>query len=147
MTYSDIVKKLAGHKGQFIRAMFESKIPLLKREGDGFIVKRTTCVVRSGIDYSKLKASEGKAIGPLPWGAWFDMPYGIEHKGAQYVRLFPPTPLQAKAFALVPRVTFMDEGAPITRAVAVELCGSKAEVRERQVDVIAVNCANVISVG
>lgn len=154
MEYEEIKKKLVGHKGQFTNAVFMSRVPTLKSAKNVVVEKRTTCVVRSGIDYKKLTSVQNAITngtrGPvesLPWGEWFDTPYGVAHNGNKYIRLYPPSNAQLNTFDFDAKVVFLADGKVISRETAVEYCGSKAQARDSVPAVITVNCVNVVSIG
>lgn len=85
-------------KGQFIRVSYRTNVKLAAAKAkDGYtVVKEVDGIFRTGIDYANLgtvkagiAAGERKEVGELPWGEWSAFPWIIEHKGAEYVRLYP----------------------------------------------------------
>ena len=96
-TFGGNVEKFMTSTGQFCRVTFASeKRPAAKHKGRK-LVKRTSGIFRSGIQYKNLgavkeaiEAGERGEVQPLPWGQWVQYPYIIEHKGTYYVRLYPP---------------------------------------------------------
>ena len=83
-------------KGQFIKVSFQTeKKPAAAHKGT-ILKKITNGVFRAGINFANLKTvkegienGERGDVQPLPWGNWIRFPYLIEHKGEQYVRLYP----------------------------------------------------------
>lgn len=69
-------------KGSYVSVTKESNL-------DKGIRKVSRLVVRLGVNYSKMKASEGKEVGKLPWGNWVEGYENllIEHKGNTYLRV------------------------------------------------------------
>lgn len=91
-----IRQKILDCKGQFVKAKWKSN-PKPKASFKGIeLMKVTESVVRAGIDYANLSSvqqgienGERGEVQPLPWGEWKAFPYIIEHKGAEYLRLYP----------------------------------------------------------
>jgi hypothetical protein len=52
--------------------------------------KVVTAVCQTGLDYAGLRVNADRETGPLPWGSWMDgaEPFVIQHKGADYARLY-----------------------------------------------------------
>ena len=94
MNAVEVMQALQGKSGQFTRISYQR--PCKTRKGvSSLVAKRVVCVVRSGIDYSKLKPvqtaianGERGQVEPLPWGQWRVFPYIIDHNGKEYVRLY-----------------------------------------------------------
>ncbi len=92
------IEKFMSVKGQFIRVSWQSeKKPAAAHKGVK-LEKKSSGVFRAGIDFSNLGAvidgirdGERGEVQPLPWGKWKKFPYIIEHKDAEYVRLYPPS--------------------------------------------------------
>lgn len=93
----EIVEAIQNKKGTNVQAIWQRPAKTLKTFA-GSIQKRTKTYVRSGISYSNLSdvkeaiaAGERGEVQSLPWGQWrtgFER-YIIEHKGVEYVRLYP----------------------------------------------------------
>ena len=106
------------NKGQFITAYWRSEPTPAAAHKGVHLLKITKGVVRSGIDYAKLTTvkeaianGERGEVEPLPWGVWKDFPYIIEHKGKEYLRLYP-SPSESHR----PKATFFVEGVEVDRA-------------------------------
>lgn len=172
MIPTDIKDKVWNHKGQTLRATWESTVPCLKQyAGQVQVIKRTNAHVIAGVSFANRKeVREAIELGlrggvqPLPWGEWSDYPFLITHKGETYVRLFPPTDAQAETFNLRHEsewyVTSQDasyypESAnqmpgtrlPISQEQAMVYCGSKAAPRDDKPSCFCVKCSNVVSIG
>jgi hypothetical protein len=94
MKAQEIVNRLTGHNGQNIQVCWQRQCKV--RAGSVPVTKLTIAYVRAGIDYANLSAvqsgianGERGEVEPLPWGVWQQFPYVIEHKGTEYVRLYP----------------------------------------------------------
>lgn len=94
MNAQEIVNRLAGHNGQHIQVAWQRQCKV--RSGSPVVTKQTIAFVRAGIDYANLGAvqteianGERGAVESLPWGQWQKFPYVIEHKGVEYIRLYP----------------------------------------------------------
>lgn len=115
MNAQQIVSALSGHKGQHIQVTW-SRPAKVGKDCPLVIVKRTSAFVRAGIDYSNLASvksavANGEREEPqgLPWGTWQTFPFTIEHKGKEYVRLYP-----ASFANLTPTVEWSIDGKPAT---------------------------------
>lgn len=94
-TTNQLIEAITKAKGQFVNVAWKSqKKPAAAHKGTQ-LEKITAGVVRAGINFANLATvKEGIANGergevqPLPWGEWKSFPYVIEHKGAEYVRLY-----------------------------------------------------------
>lgn len=99
MKATAIVQAVQNKKGQHVLAVWERTAKTLKTSSV-VIGKRTSAYVRAGINYANLGAvKDGIATGErgevesLPWGQWrsgFETMI-IDHKGTEYVRLYPAT--------------------------------------------------------
>ena len=91
-----IREKILSAKGNFVKAKWKSN-PKPKAEFKSFqLEKITESVVRAGINFANLssvkhaiEAGERGEVQSLPWGEWTAFPYLIEHKGVEYIRLYP----------------------------------------------------------
>lgn len=95
MTFATIKKVvLESTKGSFHSLLWERPMKTKKAYADMRIVKRSSAVVRFGVEYDNMKAVQQKrATGELPavnaglqWGEWKMYPYFITHKGNTYLR-------------------------------------------------------------
>lgn len=98
----EIMTKILNCKGNFVKAYWKSN-PKPAAAHKGVILEKVTAgVVRAGIDYANLssvkegiESGERGEVGPLPFGDWKVIndvklfPYVIEHKGVDYIRLYP----------------------------------------------------------
>lgn len=91
------MEKFFSTRGQFVSAEWVSeKKPAAKHKGVK-LEKHCSGVFRAGINFSNLgyvidgiRDGERGEVQPLPWGQWKQFPYVIEHKGSDYIRLYPP---------------------------------------------------------
>jgi len=99
MDANQIVSQLNGKAGQHVKVTWSRPAKTLK-DCALAIGKRTSAWVRSGIEFANLasvkdgvESGERESVGKLPWGQWREgfRPYIIDHKGAEYVRLYPST--------------------------------------------------------
>ena len=102
LSAQDITNKILNSKGQFVKAFWKSNPKPAAAHKNHTLEKITEGIVRAGIDYANLSSvKQGIADGErgevqeLPWGQWkvvdgvSQFPYVIEHKGADYIRLYP----------------------------------------------------------
>ena len=99
----EIKNRILNSKGSFVKARWKSQPKPAGAFKQFSLEKITEGVVRAGIDYSNLsavklevEAGNRNPVGELPWGQWkIDedgesmFPYVIEHKGEDYIRLYP----------------------------------------------------------
>lgn len=92
----EIINNIKLAKGQFVSASWKSEVKTSAKYKNVMIEKHTVAVVRAGIDFSNLGSvkkaiaeNERSEVGSLPWGEWKQFPYIIEHRGKDYIRLYP----------------------------------------------------------
>ena len=142
-----ILNKLLTKKGQFTSAAW-SRPCKVKKGAPENIMKSTVMTVRAGIDYDNLKSVQEKRESGalpeenagLPWGQWKQFPYLIEHKGVDYVRLYPTQgDIQAK-------VEYFMNGLPVEYE-AIEsflLSSEKRKADDKPIDCFTVKLADMI---
>lgn len=113
----EIVAQIMGIRGQFTNVRFKSNVVLAAKFKHLSIEKITLATVRAGIDFKNLSSvkegienGERGEIHPLKWGSWKKFPYIIEHKGKEYVRLYPS--LSKKH---IPKVKYFLDGKEISK--------------------------------
>lgn len=100
MDFEKLINGLnARQNGAFIKVVYSGDLPLnAASKKAGIVAKKVTeMTIRKGIDYDKQKSvrekiANGKILThELPWGNWKEGYEGliIEHKGTDYVRLYP----------------------------------------------------------
>lgn len=98
LTAQQILERILNAKGNFVKAVWKSNpTPAAAHKKAGIILeKHTSAVCRAGINFANLSSvqhgiAEGTRgeVQELPWGQWKVFPYIIEHKDAEYVRLYP----------------------------------------------------------
>lgn len=88
------------------------------------VSKRVKGVFRAGITYDNktdVQAAREAGLLPaentgLPWGQWIQFPYHIQHKGKDYVRLYPAS------MELPMTVEYFIDGKPATAEECKPLC-------------------------
>lgn len=133
--------------GQFVKVSFKStKKPAAAFKGTE-LVKVSSGVFRSGIDFANLSSvKDGIANGErgevqsLPWGEWVSFPYIIAHKGEQYVRLYPSVghKVEVKHFVNGKEVSKEEFNSFLTPSDAKPSAG---------VECFTIKASNIISVG
>ncbi len=113
MNAVEIVNRLAGHNGQNLSVAWQRQCKT--RAGAPTVTKQTIAPVRAGIDYKNLGVVQTEIangtrgqVEPLPWGVWQQFPFIIEHKGKEYVRLYPSSDKNHK-----PNVAYYVDGRPV----------------------------------
>lgn len=76
------------HPGAYQSVEWTSTVKPAAAHKGANLVKITTAVVRTGVDYANLAVNADTDTGALPWGEWAVFPYVITHKDAEYVRLY-----------------------------------------------------------
>lgn len=135
MTNQEILNKLSTiKKGKFI------SLKKKKVLGEG-IEKISDLVIRLGVNYSHMKASEGKPVGGLLWGNWVKGLEGlvIEHKGKYYLRV-------ASSYSNTSKSIYLLNGKEISRKEVVELIGEK-KVIPHNPDIYNIQFENIIALG
>jgi len=98
LTAQEILDRILNSKGQFVKAVWKSNpTPAAAHKKSGITLeKHTSAVCRAGINFANLSSvqqgiEEGTRgdVQELPWGQWKVFPYIIEHKEAEYIRLYP----------------------------------------------------------
>ena len=114
-TAAQIIAILLNATGQFTRVTFQSVVATSAKFKGLNILKVTTAVVRSGINFANLGSvkdgienGERSEVGSLPWGTWINFPYIIGHKEKTYVRLYPSNH--------IPKVTYFVDGIETAKA-------------------------------
>ena len=148
MKYS-IIKEIlkANVKGSFRSMTWEKELPVKKAFAGNVIVKRSSGVVRLGIDYDNIKAvQEKRAIGNLPevnaglpWGTWKAFPYLIEHKGNFYLRC-----AESKNNKI--ETQYFLNGRKVEKKDIENMCLKSAFTNHANMDVFNVNIENIISI-
>jgi hypothetical protein len=108
-----VLEKIINAKGRFVKAAWKSNPkPAAAYKSSVVLEKHTVGVVQAGIEFQNLSAvkdaiaaGERGEVQPLPWGQWSVYPYIIEHKEAEYIRLYP-----SGGFGHVPKTTYYVNG-------------------------------------
>lgn len=147
MNYSLIKSRLAQKQnGAFTSILWERPMKTLKAFSGQTITKRTSAVVRCGIEYDNIgRVIEARATGTapavnagLPWGQWDDYPFSILHKGNRYLRV-----------ATVPNTRFTTEyflnGVKVDKSAVQSMC-IKSEFRDGEIpSVLTINTENILA--
>lgn len=112
-----VLEKIIGAKGRFVKAAWKSN-PKPAAAFKSFVLeKHTVGVVQAGIEFQNLSAvkdaiaaGERGEVQPLPWGTWSMYPYIIEHKDAEYIRLYP-----SGGLGHVPKTTYFVNGEVVAK--------------------------------
>ena len=148
MKYSIIKEILKSNvKGSFRSMTWEKELPVKKAFAGNVIMKRSSGVVRLGIDYDNIKAvQEKRAIGSLPevnaglpWGTWKAFPYLIEHKGNFYLRC-----AESKNNKI--ETQYFLNGRKVEKKDIENMCLKSAFTNHANMDVFNVNIENIISI-
>lgn len=98
LTSSEVIDRILNSKGSFVTAFWKSNQKPAAAHKNIVLEKVTKAIVRAGIDFSNLSSvklaienNERGEVQALPWGQWKQFPYIIEHKDADYIRLYPST--------------------------------------------------------
>jgi len=52
------------------------------------LIKQSSAVVMTGVEFANLAVNSDRETGELPWGTWLDYPFVVTHKGQDYARLY-----------------------------------------------------------
>lgn len=100
LTANEILSNFFKGKGQFMRAAWKSNPKPAAAFKDVVLEKRTTTIVRSGLEFQNLssvkaaiEAEERGEVGQLPFGEWAYYPYLIKYEKEgntnYYLRMYP----------------------------------------------------------
>jgi hypothetical protein len=100
LTASDILSNFFKGKGQFMRAAWKSNPKPAAAHKGVVLEKRTTTIVRSGLDFANLssvkagiESGERGPVQELPFGEWAYFPYLIKYEKEgntnYYLRMYP----------------------------------------------------------
>lgn len=148
MKYS-VIKKvvLDAVKGSFHSILWERPMKVKKAFAGQTIVKRSSAVVRFGVEYDNMKAVQSKReSGELPavnqgltWGMWAMYPYFIEHKGNTYLRcsVSKKNPVQTEYFL---------NGVKVDAETVKSMCLASEFTKKDSVDVFTLNVENILAI-
>ena len=147
MLYSSLKNKLLKiQKGQFHSVLWERSCKTKKVYGNNVIIKRSSAVVRFGVEYDNIQAvQEKRASGELPaqnsglqWGQWLLYPYFIKHKDNIYLRCstVPNTKVKSEYFLNGAKVSFEQ----------VENMLLASEKNAKKAEVFTINIDNILSI-
>jgi hypothetical protein len=115
LTAAEVTDRILNSKGSFVKAYWRSNPKPAAAFKNVVLEKITGAVVRAGIDFSNLSSvqlaienGERGEVQSLPWGTWKQFPHVIEHKGTDYIRLYPST-------GHVPSTSYYVDGDPVDR--------------------------------
>jgi hypothetical protein len=98
LTATEVINKILNTKGSFVKAYWKSNPKPAAAYKNVILEKVTSAVVRAGVNFANLSSvkdaienGERGEVQSLPWGNWKQFPYIIEHKDAEYIRLYPST--------------------------------------------------------
>lgn len=96
LSANEILEKILNTKGSFVKANWKSNPKPAAAHKGVLLEKVTSAVCRAGINFANLSAvkagiesGERGEVQELPWGTWKQFPHVIEHKGEEYIRLYP----------------------------------------------------------
>lgn len=141
-----IIASLQDAKGQFLNAeWFSEPTPSAKHKGV-MLRKTTKAVVRTGVAYANLKvvkdaiaAGERDEVQSLPWGEWMVYPYGIHHKGNEYLRLTLGSNTR-------PSCRYEVDGKEVDRETFLSYQPPSAAKEREPSEVITIKLSNLISI-
>ena len=147
MLYSNLKNKVSKiQKGQFHSLLWERPCKLKKAFGNNVVVKRSSAVVRFGVEYDNINAVKEKRVsGELPaqnaglqWGEWLLYPYFIKHKNQVYLRCstVPNTKIRSEYFLNGTKVSFEQ----------VENMLLASEKNTKKAEVFTINIDNILSI-
>jgi len=148
----DIVNQLKQNRaGQHVKVTWQRNAKTRKSWEGGIITKTTTAWVRAGIAYANLShIKEGveqglrEEVQSLPWGQWRDglENYVIDHKGQEYVRLYP-----AVFDNLTPHVEWRLNGEPTTFEACEPYLLASERPQDKEADCFTVKAQDIIQIG
>lgn len=150
MEFKTVARKVMKvQAGAFTAMEWERELPVRAAyKGIHKITKRTSAVVRFGVEYDNIGAVQTKRTnGQLPslnagltWGEWSIYPYFIKHKNIDYVRC-------ALSHNNTPKVQYFNNGVPITKEQAEMLCTKAAFSDSSKSDILTIRADNIRRIG
>lgn len=148
MNIENILSILNSVTGQHVSVSFQSQPKPSAVNKELNLKKITSGAFRAGIDFANLSTvkegienGERGEVQSLPWGEWVSFPYHIQHKGKDYVRLYPP----AGGFIQTPKVQYFINDEEVDKdTFNSKLTPSAAKSKETECFTIAAD--NIISI-
>jgi hypothetical protein len=150
MEVSTFIGSVSGVKGANLKALWKRN--LKTRKGvQNVVTKITTAVIRTGVDYDNIKTViEGRQDGTLPeqnaglpWGEWVQFPYHIQHKGQDYLRMYP-----ASGLDFTPKTTYFIDGNEARREDVETLClASEFRINEESPTCFTIKADSLMFIG
>lgn len=149
----DVLNAIQHRKGQNLRAVWQREAHCCKGHKVPRIEKRTSTLVRTGIDFANLgsvkagiEAGEREAVQPLAsWQEWASFPFILRAKkgGTEYVRLYHAS------FANKPHVEWLLEGraVPFSEVEPYLLASEKPKEDKEASPCFQVKCEDLLSIG
>ena len=95
MNKNNVLELLKENKGRNLKATWRRNAKVRKGV-TALIEKETSATIRTGINFANLSSvkegianEERSEVQALQWGTWSEFPFIIEHKGNDYLRLYP----------------------------------------------------------
>lgn len=110
--------------------------------GNG-VTKESDMLIRLNIKYANMKAVEGQATGPLPWGHWVKGLENvvIEHKGNYYLRV-------ANGYTdVISKPKFLFSGKEISKEDAMRIVGNAKAFETKESPVYSIKFDNIVAIG
>jgi len=125
MNINLIKEVLKTRKGSNLSVLIVKPLKTKRDHAGNKVEKQTKLVIRGGIEYDNISVvKEGREDGtlpstpqPLPWGEWAEYPVHIEHKGSDYIRMYP-----ASGIAFKPVTTYFLNGIEVDKSQIQSLC-------------------------
>lgn len=130
--------------GTFMSMTYEKDVPVKSAYKGTVIYRKTTIVVRCGVEYDNISAVKDKRNNGqlphenegLPWGRWKEYPYFIEHNGKVYLRCATVNGNKAKS-------SYYMNGNAIEKE---KLDGIIRKESGGNTDIMTINIDNIVSV-
>jgi hypothetical protein len=87
MDTNDYLDQINAQGLNVIGVEWQSEVKPAARWKGHTLVKVSTAIAQTGVDFSTLAENGDRETGALPWGEWKHFPYVVEHKGTEYARL------------------------------------------------------------
>lgn len=149
MNIQNILTTLNSVTGHHVSVSFQSE-PKPSAANKGLALKKiTTGAFRAGINYANLtsvkegiESGERGEVQSLPWGEWVSFPYHIQHKGKDYVRLYPPV----GGFIQTPKVQYFINEEEVDKDTFNSKLTPSAANKTKETECFTVAADNIISI-
>jgi hypothetical protein len=87
MDTTDFLSQISAPGINVVGAEWQTEVKPAARWKGHTLVKVSTAMAQTGVEFANLSVNSERETGALPWGEWSVYPYIVRHKGQDYARL------------------------------------------------------------